>query len=470
MAGKSVSNMFEASTYHNRRQKLTEKIDSGLLLFLGNEESSMNYADNTYPFRQDSNFLYFFGLDRPHLAAIIDVDEQKTILFGDDFSIEMIVWMGPQPLLADQGRRVGVEHTAPLADLPDILANAQKQGRTIHFLPPYRPENKIKLQQWLDIPISSLNKEASVLFVKAIIDLASHKTAEEIAEIEKAVTISGSMHVAAMKAARPGIKESELAGIVEGIAIAAGGRLSYPAILTINGQTLHNHYHGNTLENGQMILGDFGAETAMHYAGDITRTFPVDKAFTTQQKEIYELVLKSQMASIEAIKPGVPYLDIHRLASKVIAEGLKALGLMKGDVEAAVAAGAHALFFPHGLGHMMGLDVHDMEDLGENLVGYDETITRSDQFGLSALRLGRALEPGFVLTVEPGIYFIPELIDLWASEKRHSDFINYDALNAYRKFGGVRIEDNILVTEDAHQVLGQPIPKTVAEVEALRQS
>ncbi len=460
--------MFEASIYQNRRAQLSKKIDSGILLFLGNEYSSMNYADNTYPFRQDSNFLYFFGLDQAHLAAIIDIDEQKTMLFGDDFSVEMVVWMGPQPKLADQAKQVGVAHTAPYAGLSDYLAKAKKQDRTIHYLPPYRPENKIKLQQWLDIPIAALKEKASVPFIKGVVDLASHKSAEEVAEIEKAVTITGSMHIAAMKATRPGIKESEIAGIVEGIAIAAGGRLSYPAIVTINGQTLHNHYHGNTLEKGQLLLGDFGAETAMHYAGDITRTLPVDKTFTKQQKEIYELVLQSEMASIEAIKPGVPYRDIHLLASKVITEGLIALGLMKGEADAAVEAGAHALFFPHGLGHMMGLDVHDMEDLGEDYVGYSDTITRSEQFGLSALRLGRELEPGFVLTVEPGIYFIPELIDAWAAEKCHEAFINYDALKGYRQFGGIRIEDNILVTENAYRILGQPIPKTVKEVEALR--
>jgi Xaa-Pro aminopeptidase len=288
--------------------------------------------------------------------------------------------------------------------------------------------------------------------------------------MEKAVTISGQMHIAAMRGAMVGIKEAQLAGIVEGIAIGAGGDLAYPAILTVNGQTLHNHYHGNTLQSGQLILGDFGAETAMHYAGDITRTFPVDKQFTEQQKHIYQLVLQAEMAAIEALKPGVPYRDIHLMAARIMADGLKDLGLMKGDMEAAVAEGAHALFFPHGLGHMLGLDVHDMEDLGEDYVGYTDQIKRSEQFGLRSLRLGRELEAGFVLTVEPGLYFIPELIDQWQAAGKHKDFINYDKVADYRDFSGVRIEDNVLITEDGYRVLGEPIPKTVAEVEALRRT
>ncbi|GJM31960.1 MAG: Xaa-Pro aminopeptidase [Saprospiraceae bacterium] len=460
--------MFKASIYEKRRSQLTKKIDSGLLLFLGNEESSMNYTDNVYPFRQDSNFLYFFGIDQPHLAAIIDVDEQKTILFGDDFSIEMVVWMGPHPTIAELGKKVGVQHTAPYGELVDYLKKAGSAARDIHFLPPYRPENKIKLHEWLDIPLAALNDQASVPFIKGVVALAGIKSPEEIEEIEKAVDISGLMHISAMKSTQSGIKESQLAGIVEGIAIAAGGRLAYPAIVTVNGQTLHNHYHGNTLKKGQLVLGDFGAETTMHYAGDITRTFPVDATFTQQQKEIYSIVLDAQMKAIEAIKPGVPYLDIHLLASTIIAKGLIALGIMKGDADAAVAAGAHALFFPHGLGHMMGLDVHDMEDLGEQHVGYTESQSRSEQFGLNALRLARPLEPGFVLTVEPGIYFIPELIDSWEAEGRFTDYINYPKLKEYRTFGGVRIEDNILVTESGYRVLGQPIPKTIEEIEALR--
>lgn len=461
--------MFSKDTYVSRRQQLMAEItDGGLILLLGNEESSKNYKDNTYRFRQDSNFLYFLGWDQPHLAAIIDPESGVTTLFGDNLSIDHIVWMGPQVSMGEMADRVGVQATADYDQLAITLAKAKQAGRSIHYLPPYRAENLLKLSRWLEQSPDEVEKGASVPLIKAIVQQASYKTAEEIVEIEKAVTISGQMHVAAMRSARPGIKEAELTGIVEGIAIGAGGDVAYPVILTINGQTLHNHYHGNVLKAGQMVLGDFGAETEMHYAGDITRTFPVNPTFTSKQRDIYELVLKAEVDSIAALKPGIPYRDIHLQAARIMADGLKDLGLMKGDMEAAVAEGAHALFFPHGLGHMMGLDVHDMEDLGEAYVGYTETIKRSTQFGLNALRLGRELEAGFVITVEPGLYFIPELIDQWQAAGKFKDFINYEKVAEYRDFSGIRIEDNVLITETGHQVLGVPIPKTIAEVEGLR--
>lgn len=460
--------MFGKDTYLQRRQSLMKGLNDGLVLLLGNEESSKNYKDNTYRFRQDSNFLYFLGWDRPHLAAVLDTATGQTTLYGDDLTIDHIVWMGPHATMREMAERVGVEHTAAYDELGAVLAEAKKQGRPIHYLPPYRAENLLKLSEWLELPTAAVEKGASVPLIKQVVAQASIKTAEELVEIEKAVTITGQMHVAAMRSARPGIKEAELAGIVEGIAIGAGGDTAYPVILTVNGQTLHNHYHGNTLQSGQLVLGDFGAETAMHYAGDITRTFPVDKTFTSKQKHIYQLVLQAEMAAIEAIKPGVPYREIHLMAARIMADGLKDLGLMQGDMEAAVAEGAHALFFPHGLGHMMGLDVHDMEDLGEQYVGYTDTIKRSEQFGLNALRLGRELEAGFVLTVEPGLYFIPELIGQWKAAGKFKDFINYDKVETYLDFSGVRIEDNVLVTETGYRVLGAPIPKRVAEVEEIR--
>lgn len=461
--------MFSKATYVSRRQQLMSDVkDGGLILLLGNEESSKNYKDNTYRFRQDSNFLYFLGHDHPHLAAVIDPESGETTLFGDDLSIDHIVWMGPQPSMRERAERVGAAKVAEYDALSATLAQAAQAGRPIHYLPPYRPENVLKLIRWLGLSPDEVEKGASVDLIKAVVKQAAHKTAEEIAEIEKAVTISGQMHVAAMRSARPGIKEAELAGIVEGIAIGAGGDVAYPVILTINGQTLHNHYHGNVLKSGQLVLGDFGAETAMHYAGDITRTFPVDPKFTSRQKDIYELVLKAEVDGIKSLKPGIPYRDVHLQTARIMADGLKDLGLMKGDMEAAVAEGAHALFFPHGLGHMLGLDVHDMEDLGEQYVGYSDTIKRSEQFGLNALRLGRELEPGFVLTVEPGLYFIPELIDQWQEAGKFKDFINYDKVAEYRDFSGVRIEDNVLITEEGSRILGAPIPKTVAEVEGLR--
>jgi Xaa-Pro aminopeptidase len=295
------------------------------------------------------------------------------------------------------------------------------------------------------------------------------KELAEIDEITKAINISGDMHVAAMRQTREGMKESDIVALITQIAIANGNGLSYNPIVTINGQILHNHASHNELKGGQLLLGDFGAEVASGYAGDITRTIPVSKQFDARQKEIYQIVLQALDQSIAQIKEGIFYRDVHLHAARIIAVGLGELGLMKGDPDAAVAAGAHALFFPHGLGHLLGLNVHDMEDLGENLVGYDEKVQRSSQFGLSSLRYGKALEAGMVLTVEPGIYFIPELIQLWKSEKRHTEFVNYPALEAYLDFGGIRLEDNVLVHPTGSQILGNPIPKEIDIVEMLRE-
>lgn len=461
--------MFSAQTYEQRRSALMAKVGSGLILLPANEESSMNYADNTYPYRQDSHFLYFSGLNQPGLALVLDADSGISTLYGDDLSIDYIVWMGPQPTIAALAASAGIERTAPYSELAQLLKTAAAKGQAVHFMPPYRADRSIQLCDWLNIPLHEVATRVSEPLVKAIVDQRIRKSDEEVAEIEKGVNISGAMHVAAMRAAREGIKESALVGIVQGIAASDGGLLPYGIILTVNGQTLHNHYHGNTLKSGQLVLCDFGGASSMQYAGDITRTFPVDKTFTTQQKEIYQIVLDAQMAAIAACNPGTRYYDVHHLAAKIMAEGLKSLGLMKGDMEEAVAVGAHALFFPHGLGHMLGLDVHDLEDAGENYVGYAGELERSTLFGTRSLRLGRALQPGFVLTVEPGIYFIPELTDLWKKEGRFSQYINYDVLDAYRHFGGIRIEDNVLVTESGHKVLGNPIPKTITEVEVERQ-
>lgn len=460
--------MFSANTYQSRRNRLRNDLKSGLALFLGNREVGMNYAGNTYHFRQDSNFLYFFGIDRPDLAAVVDADNDRVILFGDDLSLEDVVWMGAQPRLKALAAAVGVTEVLPAKRLTGFLKKARRSGQAIHYLPPYRDDNRQFLKEALNIPIPRLKAQASEAFIRAVVAQRAHKTAEEITEMEQAVNVTGAMHVAAMKAAREGMVEAELAGLVQGLAVSSGGNLSYPVILSVNGQILHNHYHGNTLQRGQMVLGDFGAETASHYAGDITRTFPVAGKFTAKQREIYEIVLQAEVGAIQSLRPGLTYKEVHLAAARQMAEGLKALGLMKGDMGEAVAQGAHALFFPHGLGHMIGLDVHDMEDLGEQYVGYSDSVQRSTQFGTAYLRLGRALEPGFVLTVEPGLYFIPQLIDQWRRKKMFVDFIHYEAVAKYRHFGGIRIEDNVLITETGHRILGNPIPKTVAEVEALR--
>lgn len=462
--------MFSANTYTQRREALQGKINKGLLVFLGNEESPMNYTDNTYHFRQDSNFLYFFGIDKTGMAAIIDLDNGTTTLYGDDISVDHVIWMGPQPSMDALAASIGVANTAPFAQLADALRSATQAQRTVHYLPPYRDNNSIRLSNWLGESLAAVAQGASEEFVKAVIDLRSYKSEEEIAEMEKALVTTKEMHLTAMRTARPGLTEANVTGAVHGVAVGGGGNLAYPIILTVNGQTLHNHYHGNTLKSGQLVLGDFGAETSTYYAGDITRTFPVDDHFTDKQKAIYQIVLDAEIGAIEALRPGVTYQEIHLLAARIITTGLQGLGLMKGNIDDSIAAGAHALFFPHGLGHMIGMDVHDMEDLGEDLVGYDEEIQRSTQFGFRSLRLGRKLEAGFVLTIEPGIYFIPELTDQWKAEGRHLEYINYEQLAAYRNFGGIRIEDNYLITDSGSRLLGPPIPKTIAEVEAVLQS
>jgi Xaa-Pro aminopeptidase len=459
--------MFEANVYLKRREKIRESISSGLALFLGNLDSPMNYPANTYHFRQDSSFLYFFGLNSSGLAGIIDIDENKDSLFGDDVSIDDIIWMGPQPSLKERGARAGVSDCRPLSDLETVLRKAIKAGRNIHFLPPYRAEKIIRMESLLGIPVSQVKSNASEELIKAVVKLREIKDAHEISEIEKAVDIAWEMHTTAMKMAHPGIYEREIAGRIEGISLSHGGPVSFPVILSINGQTLHNHYHGNMLTEGRMMVCDAGAETEMCYASDLTRTVPVGGRFSSRQKDVYEIVLNANLKAIAAMKPGIFFRDIHLLAARTIASGLKDLGLMKGDTDKAVSEGAHALFFPHGLGHMMGLDVHDMEDLGENYVGYNEEIQRSKQFGLAFLRMGKRLQEGFVMTVEPGIYFIPALIDTWKNEKKFEEFINYELLESYKDFGGIRIEDDVLVTSKGYKVLGKPVPKTVQEIESL---
>ncbi len=459
--------MFQTSTYVQRREELRKQVKSGVILLLGNEDSPMNYKDNPYHFRQDSTFLYYFGLDFAGLAAVIDVDAGKEIIFGNELTIDDIVWMGTQPTLKEKSQLVGVGHTQPMAELKGFLGTAVQQGRAVHFLPPYRPENKIKLWELLGFVPTEVESQSSVELVKGVVAQRSVKTAEEIAEIEKAVDISVDMHVSAMKMARPGMVEAEVAAEILRIAQAAGGHTSFPIICTINGQTLHNHYHGNRLESGRLVLCDTGAETSMRYAGDLSSTFPVDPTFTTKQKEIYQIALKVHQAAVSTLAPGVENKQVHLAACKAIAEGLKDLGLMQGNIEDAVAEGAHAMFFPCGVGHMMGLDVHDMEDLGEVYVGYGGK-PKSTQFGLKSLRLARALEPGFVVTIEPGIYFIPELIDRWKAEKKFTQFINYEKLEEYRDFGGLRNEEDFLITEDGSRLLGKKKPMTIEEVEALR--
>ncbi|MDT8393403.1 MAG: aminopeptidase P family protein [Bacteroidales bacterium] len=459
--------MFNPEVYASRRKQLRDLLSGGVVLLPGNAEASMNYPANTYHYRQDSDFLYYFGHDHDGLSGIIDVDEGRDILVGDDVTIDDIIWMGQQPLMKDQALQCGTEHILAGNKLPEYIKDAIGKGRKVHILPPYRGDRWLALEDIFSLPHGKIKNYISEELIRAVVSMREIKSEAEIAEIEKAVDVAYIMHTTAMKMAMPGVVEQEIAGAIEGISLSYGGPVSFPVILSVDGQTLHNHHHGNTLQKGRMMVTDAGSESALHYASDITRTVPVGGKFDTRQKEIYEIVLKANCDSIAAIKPGILYKDVHLLAAKTIAQGLKDLGIMKGDVNEAVRQGAHALFFPHGLGHAMGLDVHDMEGLGENYVGYDDTIRRSDQFGLAFLRFGKKLKPGFVLTDEPGCYFIPALIDLWKKEGKFTEFINYDKAETYKDFGGVRIEDDILVTEDGNRILGKPIPKKVADVEAM---
>ncbi|HAN19196.1 MAG: Xaa-Pro aminopeptidase [Bacteroidetes bacterium GWC2_33_15] len=463
--------MFKKEVYSERRNRLKNKIKSGLILFMGNQESAFNYPDNTYHFRQDSSFLYFFGLDLPNLAGLIDLDSGKEYLFGNDFTIDDIIWMGKQPEIKELAAEIGIEYTEPLDHLGNFLRNANNQERIIHVLPFYRGDTIIQFCNLLQINHTEAENFISVDLIKAVVELRSIKDKYEVEELIKAAAIGYKMHVTSMKMAKPGIIEQEIAGVIEGISLSYGASLSFPIILSQNGETLHNHFHGNILEEGRLLLTDTGAETNMHYASDNTRTCPVGGKFSQKQKDIYSIVLSGINHGISLTKPGVTYQSIHLEVAKVLAKGLTELGLMKGNPEDAVREGAHAMFMPHGLGHMMGLDVHDMENLGEDYVGYDNEIKRATQFGLRGLRLGRRLQPGFVLTNEPGIYFIPDLIQKWKAEKINSSFINYDkVLNEYSGFGGIRLEDDILVTETGHQIIGKRIPITIDEVEETMRS
>jgi len=460
--------MFDKEIYIKRRKRLVEQVGSGLILLLGNEESSMNYKDNLYPFRQDSTFLYFFGIDRPGIAAVIDIDNDEAMLFGDDLTVEQMVWTGFQEPLESLAEKTGITKVRGRKEFDLVSRKACSEKRAIHFLPPYRPEHTEILSSILGVLSRLVPNMFSVALVKAVVAQRSIKSTVEVDEITKAVNTTVDMQLASVRMAKEGMTEAQIAAQLQAIAIAAGGNLSFPTILTINGQILHNGYSQNKLRQGNLVLCDCGAETAMHYAGDLTRTFPVSGTFTTAQKEIYDIVLQAHQAAVSMLKPGVLFRDVHLFACEKLTEGLQQLGIMKGDIKESVAQGAHALFFPCGLGHMLGLDTHDMENLGEQFVGYNEEIKKSTQFGLKSLRLGKALEAGFVLTVEPGIYFNPALTDEWEADKKFFNFINYEKLKAYRSFSGIRVEEDFLITPNGSVLLGNELSKTADEIEYLR--
>jgi len=459
--------MFPGDTYITRRNRLRTQVESGLILLPGNDESPMNFAANAYPFRQDSTFLYFFGLDLPGLAAVLDLDGGSECVFGDDPDFEEIVWSGPQPLLRDRCEHVGIACTASKDKLAEVLSEAVRLKRPVHFLPQDRPENILKIWRWLGMAPDSMARHVSEPLIRAVVQQRSIKSPEEIEQIEVALAVSCEMHTTAMRMARPGVVEREIAGAMEAVAISHGVRLAFPTVFSRHGETLHNPYHDNLLKAGDIVVNDSGAESPLHYASDITRTLPIAGRFSPRQREIYSIVRTAQERCLAAAKPGVEWHEVHRLACVALMEGLKDLGIAKGHPQEAVAAGAHTLFFPCGVGHMMGLDVHDMRTLGEDYVGYTDRIRRNPEFGWRSLRLAKSVEPGFVVTVEPGIYFMAHLIDRWKAERKCEPFIDYDRLEAWRNSHGTRIEDDILITQDGCRVLGPRIPKSIEEVEAL---
>ncbi len=457
--------MFSKDTYKARREQLRKDVGHGLIIIPGNHEAPCNYKDNTYWFRQDSTFLYFFGLKREDLVGVLDCDNGCDYVFANDYDIDDIIWTGPLPSVKELAASVGVERSGDLKALQTLCTKTIGEARKIHYLPPYRADIIMQMGSLLGLNNDAVTRYASMELIHACVKQRSIKSAEEIAEIEKAIATAYNMHVGAMKLAMPGRYEYELAGFMEGEAWKGNGPVSFPVIMTIHGETLHNHGHNNQLVEGRMLVMDAGCETAMNYCSDITRSVPVGGRFNDRQKAIYQIVLDANLEAARVTRPGITYQEVHTAASRVLAQGYKELGILKGNVDDIVANGAHSLLMPHGLGHMMGLDVHDMENYGQIYVGYDDETRPSDQFGLGSLRCGRRLQPGFVITDEPGCYFIPALIDQWREQGTNKDYINFDELEKWKDFGGIRIEDDILVTEDGCRVLGKPIPKTIEEIE-----
>ena len=459
--------MFDKETYIRRRAELKRLVGNGIIVLFGNNESPANYPANGYaPFRQDSSFLYYFGQHRDGLVGVIDIDNDEEWLFGDDIDVEDIVWMGYTPSVADLAAEVGVKKTAPMAELSSVCSRATTANRTIHFLPPYRYDTKIQIMDLLDIHPSKQKEAASIELIKAVVKMRSTKEQQEIEAIERACNVGYAMHTTAQLLIKPGVTERFIGGQVDGIARSLAQGVSFATIFSQHGEIMHGNPSEAPLEDGRLVLCDAGCELE-DYCSDNTRTMPVNGKFTQRQLEIYSIVEACHDYVLEVAKPGVKYMDVHFAVCRLMTERLKELGLMKGDTEEAVRAGAHAMFLPHGLGHMMGMDVHDMEGLGQIYVGFDEeTRPNLEQFGTNCLRMGRKLEPGFVVTDEPGIYFIPHLIDLWRKEGHCKEFLNFDLLDTYKDFGGIRIEDDLLITKDGCRFLGSKrIPYHPAELE-----
>ena len=448
--------MFSKEIYTTRRRALAEGVraagETGLLLFVGNVEAPAQYKDNCYKFRQDSSWLYFWGLNEPRMAALVDLESGEERIFADDVEIDDIIWMGPQPSVASKAAKVGVSFTAPYAAFAESVRAALAAGRKVHYLPPSRYYNTLFLSELLGIPSASLTP--SIPFIKAVIGLRLIKEPCEIEELDKAGALGQEMHSVGRDSIVPGIIEQDIVGKMEAVTLAKGWGVSFPTILTQHGETLHNHLHDKVVEPGKLMVIDAGAEIESGYASDYTRTYPTGGKFTPKQREIYQIVYDCNEFAFSITRPGITYREVHLATMRKMLEGLRALDLVRGDLDEMVSEGIAGLFMPHGLGHNMGLDVHDMEDLGENLVGYDPDQTRARQLGLGSLRMARRLRPGHVITDEPGIYFIPALIDKWKAEGTGKGFVNYDKLQSYYDFGGIRLEDDVLVTETGARRLG----------------
>lgn len=461
--------MFDTATYIRRRNELKKLVKEGIIILFGNNESPANFPNNGYyPFRQDSSFLYYFGLQRDGLVGIIDIDNDKDILVGNDIDIEDIVWYGSVESMTEMMQRCGAQETLPMKALKTICNEALGKHRKIHFLPPYRHDIKIQVFDLLGVHPIQQKEAASMELIKAVVKMRSAKEQQEIEELERAAVIGYKMHTTAMRLTKPGVTEKFVSGQVDGIAHSYGAMVSFPTIYTQHGEILHGAPSMNKLEEGRLVLCDAGGETLNNYCSDNTRTMPVNGKFTQRQLEIYSIVEACHDYTLELAKPGVKYADVHFAICRLMFDRLKELGLAKGNTEEAVRAGAHAMFLPHGLGHMMGMDVHDMENLDQINVGFDEeTRPNLEQFGTNCLRMGRRLEEGFVVTDEPGIYFIPALIDEWKAKKHCAEYLNFDKLETYKDFGGIRIEDDVLITKDGCRFIGKDrIPYHPKDVEA----
>ena len=461
--------MFDTATYIRRRNELKKLVKEGIIILFGNNESPANFPNNGYyPFRQDSSFLYYFGLQRDGLVGIIDIDNDKDILVGNDIDIEDIVWYGSVESMTEMMQRCGAQETLPMKALKTICNEALSKHRKIHFLPPYRHDIKIQVFDLLGVHPIQQKEAASMELIKSVVKMRSAKEQQEIEELERAAVIGYKMHTTAMRLTKPGVTEKFVSGQVDGIAHSYGAMVSFPTIYTQHGEILHGAPSMNKLEEGRLVLCDAGGETLNNYCSDNTRTMPVNGKFTQRQLEIYSIVEACHDYTLELAKPGVKYADVHFAVCRLMFNRLKELGLAKGNTEEAVRAGAHAMFLPHGLGHMMGMDVHDMENLDQINVGFDEeTRPNLEQFGTNCLRMGRRLEEGFVVTDEPGIYFIPALIDEWKAKKHCAEYLNFDKLETYKDFGGIRIEDDVLITKDGCRFIGKDrIPYHPKDVEA----